>query len=1458
MTKKTFYKFITILIQGAVSFLSIIIYVVGTYYDKDNPQNNEVDNTIIYVLEMLEIFIACVITIEYIIKLVKTKNKCQFLFKYLNILDVIAVIPTFLSPILQNIKGLGFTRVFRMVRLIRIFKIYKSVTDSRKDRFEEEKNVIFMRLLGALFTVLAFVFLWTGVVHFLNETSPEYFGIAIPALDKLVCQQSGKLYNVTEYEVNLEGYRADLRCPPGDVLIKEKGKLTFDLAFYYMVITMATVGYGDIYPDTSPMRLIIGLFVIMSIIIISKQTSELNDLIKLNSEYQVAYKENNQVKHILLSGFFNKSSLVKFLNEFYHQDHQEKSENIKIIIVQSEYPDKEIQSILLNPKFEENLHYIIGDIFTVSTLKLANVAKAEAIFLISDQHDPDSTKNDQYLILACKSLSQYSSAKIYIQFNHSQFLLHEWVDWDLAFSSQKIKMNIIVKNAFISGLSTMIMNLSSSSSSIYNCEVSETPWMLEYIHGASQEIYIVRIPQNFEECNFRDFVVQSYFDYRSLIIGVKKKIKYKEDKDIFYYIYLLNPIDYILTDEDSLIIISSTFESANLIFSNKQNKDSSFAKFIAKRENRIENYKHYSEYFRNENLDIKKQKNNYDIYSESDEENNLKRDELNVTKNVKTLNNELNRQTDYLKKRFSNEENEKTRYGGNSNYYNEGSLNGIYDTNINKFYIPEIFINRQYFKIWETNPIQFDRALEDHYIIFCKENQLWEFMLYFNQYHSQVIFFISDQHPSNKLMLTKRYFRNLVYIECSYSDQDDLIKLNLEKAKQVYILTYTVENSNVSDSGILPLIKIIEENFSSCKYTLELSDELNVRYMNNKGLESDSEEEINFKNLSQMKTNNLSKKKGNLKNIPVRLLPKFAKSDIFFCSSMESLLAFSYHNEGFLEILSKLLGIDNDSNQFCENKILENPDITMYRYVGLNKLKYEMVIYYFMNLNKPIIPMAIYRMRNDEELKNKLPYIITNPEKNFLVNRFDKIICIGEISKSEQFENFSENEFEDSQKRNKDTSDSSYFDLERKDLNSRRNALYAHLNSNKKFERKTQEPDNLNEEELLEKIRIEINNLKQFSNIQVTNNDINVDQGNIINDQNAGKEISIKNQDNKNPMNNNRYSEDHFNKINDEKNLNKENENWFMNKNTKQNFDRENNKSPNIILKGNNNMKKNFINKEINETIEEHFEENEEINLLQKNGSPNINMNNNLSYNNKKSSSKVKNMLFESRNSKKFLLDERNKDYPDTDDLNTDEIKINNKNSINKFDRINNKDFDINKIKCLSHNNTNKLDLYNQFEKTNEKTVMNNSSRMNNNQKNNFFKNTINDNNTLVKDKSNFSSFSFPSENNENKINSENAYNDKVINKVSKFIKIDKINNSTEEKINMSNQNMDLTDKIEKNNLNISANLIKNNREDLLNDEFYCLEKSDFFDNEAKLEEHTKKSLNKESDDLKNFINKKI
>ncbi len=98
-----------------------------------------------------------------------------------------------------------------------------------------------------------------------------------------------------------------------------------------MIITVMTVGYGDIRPDETFSRIVIGCFIISMIIYLSKETSELTELMSIDSKYAISYKGKNK-KHIVLLGNLTPNTLTKFLREFYHPDHNI-TETIRVVII---------------------------------------------------------------------------------------------------------------------------------------------------------------------------------------------------------------------------------------------------------------------------------------------------------------------------------------------------------------------------------------------------------------------------------------------------------------------------------------------------------------------------------------------------------------------------------------------------------------------------------------------------------------------------------------------------------------------------------------------------------------------------------------------------------------------------------------------------------------------------------------------------------------------------------------------------------------------------------------------------------------------------------------------------------------------------------------------------------------------------------------------------------------------
>ncbi len=63
--------------------------------------------------------------------------------------------------------------------------------------------------------------------------------------------------------------------------VLEDVNMMFHDALYFVVVTLFTVGYGDIYPDSSPGKIVVIIIILLTIIIIPQQTNELLRLMNL-------------------------------------------------------------------------------------------------------------------------------------------------------------------------------------------------------------------------------------------------------------------------------------------------------------------------------------------------------------------------------------------------------------------------------------------------------------------------------------------------------------------------------------------------------------------------------------------------------------------------------------------------------------------------------------------------------------------------------------------------------------------------------------------------------------------------------------------------------------------------------------------------------------------------------------------------------------------------------------------------------------------------------------------------------------------------------------------------------------------------------------------------------------------------------------------------------------------------
>ncbi|MBE9187024.1 ion transporter [Microcoleus sp. LEGE 07076] len=170
-------------------------------------------------LETLDTALLVIFVVEYLLRLWCAENRVKFIFSFFSIIDLLAIIPFLLGFV--NISFIRIFRWFRILRLIRFLELKISVF-----RISSQDGAIFARIL---FTLLAIIFVYSGLIYQVeNPENAAAFG-------------------------------------------------TFLDAVYFSVVTMTTVGFGDVTPISESGRFLTILMILTGIALIPWQ---LGDLIK--------------------------------------------------------------------------------------------------------------------------------------------------------------------------------------------------------------------------------------------------------------------------------------------------------------------------------------------------------------------------------------------------------------------------------------------------------------------------------------------------------------------------------------------------------------------------------------------------------------------------------------------------------------------------------------------------------------------------------------------------------------------------------------------------------------------------------------------------------------------------------------------------------------------------------------------------------------------------------------------------------------------------------------------------------------------------------------------------------------------------------------------------------------------------------------------------------------------------
>jgi voltage-gated potassium channel len=175
-------------------FIQVLILISMVSFSIETLPHNSIATK--KVLLFIEIFCVVIFSIEYILRVFVAEKPLKYIFSFYGIIDLLAILPFYLHAKI-DLRALRAFRVFRIFRALKLIRYNKALHRFRvAAKIIKEELVLFFIVTAILIFLSA-----SGIYFFEHEAQPELFSSIFHSL-------------------------------------------------WWAIVTLTTVGYGDIFPIT--------------------------------------------------------------------------------------------------------------------------------------------------------------------------------------------------------------------------------------------------------------------------------------------------------------------------------------------------------------------------------------------------------------------------------------------------------------------------------------------------------------------------------------------------------------------------------------------------------------------------------------------------------------------------------------------------------------------------------------------------------------------------------------------------------------------------------------------------------------------------------------------------------------------------------------------------------------------------------------------------------------------------------------------------------------------------------------------------------------------------------------------------------------------------------------------------------------------------------------------------------
>ncbi|XP_071543177.1 calcium-activated potassium channel slowpoke isoform X32 [Panulirus ornatus] len=459
---------ILVVLVFILSIASLVIYFIDASKDGVEHCQPWSANT----TQQIDLAFNIFFMVYFFIRFIAASDKLWFMLEMYSFVDYFTIPPSFVSIYLDRTWiGLRFLRALRLMSVPDILQYLNVLKTSSSIRLAQLCSIfIAVWLTGA------------GIIHLLeNSGDPLDFVNAHP--------------------------------------------LSYWTCVYFLIVTMSTVGYGDVYCHTVFGRTFLVFFLLVGLAIFASCIPEIIDLVGTRSKYGGTLKNERGRRHIVVCGHITYESVSHFLKDFLHEDREDV--DVEVVFLHRNEPDLEFEGLL--KRNSTCVEFFQGTMFNSVDLERVKVHEADACLVLANKYCQDPDAEDAANIMRVISIKNYSDdIRVIIQlmqYHNKAYLLNipswDWKRGDDVICLAELKLGFIAQSCLAPGFSTMMANLFAMRS--YKTSPDMQAWQNDYLCGTGCEMYTETLSPSFVGMSFPQASELCFSKLKLLLLAIEVK-----------------------------------------------------------------------------------------------------------------------------------------------------------------------------------------------------------------------------------------------------------------------------------------------------------------------------------------------------------------------------------------------------------------------------------------------------------------------------------------------------------------------------------------------------------------------------------------------------------------------------------------------------------------------------------------------------------------------------------------------------------------------------------------------------------------------------------------------------------------------------------------------------------------------------------------------------------------------